>query len=141
MGRTPGATILVWELRRRARLLRYLDFLPSGTEVLFMQFEIAQSVVPGHYAAEFVGVESVTNEYGQGLRWRFKIVGGTSSGEIKNRSSLTLLGDIRPDGRDQFATPSRIGATLCHVFFSTHGTCQVERELVLELGKDPVERG
>jgi hypothetical protein len=50
-----------------------------------MQFEIAQSVVPGHYDAVFLGVETLTNEYGQGLRWRFKIVGGPSSGEIVTR--------------------------------------------------------
>ena len=54
------------------------------------EFEVSQGGGPpaGNYKAEFVGVEQTTHEeYGDGLRWRWKVVDGPQAGVIASRTT------------------------------------------------------
>ena len=54
------------------------------------EFEVSQGGGPpaGNYKASFVGVEKVTHEeYGDGLRWQWKVIDGPQAGEIASRTT------------------------------------------------------
>lgn len=54
------------------------------------EFEISQGggPPPGNYKAEFVGVEQTTHEeYGDGLRWAWKVTDGPQAGVIATRTT------------------------------------------------------
>lgn len=54
-----------------------------------MKLKISAGSVPaGSYSAKFVGVEpfqSKDGKYGDGLRWKFQIVGGSLNGQVASR--------------------------------------------------------
>ena len=54
------------------------------------EFEISQGggPPPGNYKASFEGVEQTTHdEYGEGLRWNWKVVDGPQAGVIASRTT------------------------------------------------------
>jgi hypothetical protein len=54
------------------------------------EFEVSQGGGPpaGNYKAHFVGVEQTTHEeYGDGLRWKWKVADGPQSGVIASRTT------------------------------------------------------
>jgi hypothetical protein len=54
------------------------------------EFEVSQGGGPpaGNYKATFVGVEQTTHEeYGEGLRWSWKVVDGPQAGVIASRTT------------------------------------------------------
>jgi hypothetical protein len=54
------------------------------------EFEVSQGGGPpaGNYKAEFVGVEQTSHEeYGDGLRWKWKVVDGPQAGVIASRTT------------------------------------------------------
>jgi hypothetical protein len=54
------------------------------------EFEVGQGggPPPGSYRAEFLGVETTTHEeYGDGLRWKWKVVDGPQAGVIATRTT------------------------------------------------------
>jgi len=53
------------------------------------EFEVSNAGPPaGNYKAEFVGVEQTTHEeYGDGLRWKWRVVDGPQRGVIATRTT------------------------------------------------------
>lgn len=51
-----------------------------------MLFQIASATLPpGDYTARFLGEIAITNTYGDGIQWRFQIVGGDLHGKMVSR--------------------------------------------------------
>jgi hypothetical protein len=51
-----------------------------------MKLTVSSGGVPvGSYLGRFVGVEKVTNDFGDGLAWRWEIVGGPHAGQRVGR--------------------------------------------------------
>lgn len=54
------------------------------------EFEVSHGGGPpaGNYRAEFIGVEKTTHEeYGEGLRWSWKVIDGPQAGVIATRTT------------------------------------------------------
>jgi hypothetical protein len=57
---------------------------------LSFEFKAGGGPPIGNYNAEFVGVKKVTHEeYGPGLCWEFKVIGGPHDGTIAARTTTT----------------------------------------------------
>lgn len=55
-----------------------------------MKLTVSAGGVPvGSYLGRFVGVEATTNDYGDGLTWRWEIIGGPHAGHKVSRITTT----------------------------------------------------
>jgi len=90
-----------------------------------MKLSVSSGGVPvGSYRAKFLGVEPTQNDYGEGLRWKFQVIGGPHAG----------LAIARTTGK--CPTPKNAAGKILSGLSGNPLTVGVEFDLATYVGKD-----